>query len=78
MQYCKLCKQMKPESEFYPISNSYVDKRVWCKACADEYRKDRSRTKAVETRRAYRFYNEHHKKQLIIPPLFKERGKRDI
>lgn len=67
---------MKPESDFYPIRNSYVDKRVWCKACADKYRRDRARDKVIEIRRAYRFYNRHRKKQLEVPALFKPRGKR--
>lgn len=75
MQYCKRCKQMKPEADFYPIKNSFVDKRVWCKECADEYRIARLRAKAIEARRVYRFHNRHRKKQLELPPLFRQRGK---
>jgi len=78
MQYCKRCNQMKDESDFYPIRNSYVDKRVWCKACADKYRVKRAQRKAIELRRVYRSLNELRKKQLELPPLFRRRKKRSI
>ena len=67
MQYCRVCKHWKPETEFHDERKGYHGNRTWCRVCASKYNKKRLAAKKRQLRKLIRFWNKYHKKQIPLP-----------
>ena len=66
MQYCKVCKTWKAETEFADERKGYHGNRTWCRICFSNYERKRIATNRRLFRRLAKFWNKHHKTQMPL------------